>query len=46
VRLEYYRLQKISEGSISLRDGKAEPLDGPREVGSGGRHDEEVPLSG
>lgn len=45
VRLEYYRLQKISEGSISLRDGKAEPLDGPREVGSGVRHDDDVPLS-
>lgn len=45
VRLEYYRLQKISEGSISLRDGKAEPLDGPREVGSGAHHDEDVPLS-
>ncbi len=45
IRLEYYRLQKISEGSISLREGKAEPLDGPREVGSGARHDEDVPLS-
>lgn len=45
VRLEYYRLQKISEGSISLRDGKAEPLDGPREVGSGASHDEDVLLS-
>jgi len=45
VRLEYYRLQKISEGSISLRDGKAEPLNGPREVGSGASHDEDVPLS-
>ncbi|AAZ98638.1 DEAD/DEAH box helicase [Thiobacillus denitrificans ATCC 25259] len=45
VRLEYYRLQKISEGSISLRDGKAELLDGPGEVGSGARHDEDVPLS-
>jgi type I restriction enzyme R subunit len=45
IRLEYYRLQKISEGSISLREGKAEPLDGPREVGSGVRHEEEVPLS-
>lgn len=45
IRLEYYRLQKISEGSISLREGKAEPLDGPREVGSGAGHDEEVPLS-
>ena len=32
VRLEYYRLQKISEGSISLREGKAAPLDGPTEV--------------
>ena len=45
IRLEYYRLQKISEGSISLREGKADPLDGPREVGSGARHDEDVPLS-
>lgn len=45
VRLEYYRLQKISEGSISLGDGKAQSLDGPGEVGSGARHDEEVPLS-
>jgi len=35
VRLEYYRLQKISEGSISLREGDARPLDGPAEVGSG-----------
>lgn len=45
VRLEYYRLQKISEGSISLREGKAEPLDGPKEVGSGKLRDEDVPLS-
>jgi type I restriction enzyme R subunit len=35
VRLEYYRLQKISEGSISLNTGYARPLDGPSEVGSG-----------
>jgi type I restriction enzyme R subunit len=35
VRLEYYRLQKISEGSISLRDGQGQKLDGPTEVGSG-----------
>jgi hypothetical protein len=35
VRLEYYRLQKISEGSISLREGRATRLDGPSEVGSG-----------
>lgn len=45
VRLEYYRLQKISEGSISLKDGAAQPLDGPKEVGSGLVRSEAVPLS-
>src|SRR5712691_6253320 len=35
VRLDYYRLQKISEGSISLQNGEARRLDGPTEVGSG-----------
>jgi len=45
VRLEYYRLQKISEGSISLHEGEARPLDGPKEVGSGLVRDEAVPLS-
>ena len=45
VRLEYYRLQKISEGSISLNEGYARPLDGPVEVGSGMVRDEPVALS-
>jgi len=45
VRLEYYRLQKISEGSISLRAGAARLLDGPTEVGSGLIRDRAVPLS-
>jgi type I restriction enzyme R subunit len=45
VRLEYYRLQKISEGSISLHEGKARALDGPAEVGSGEVREEDVPLS-
>jgi type I restriction enzyme R subunit len=45
VRLEYYRLQKISEGSISLRDGDARLLDGPSEVGSGLARPQPVPLS-
>ena len=45
VRLEYYRLQKISEGSIDLKEGYAHPLDGPREVGTGAVHDSSVPLS-
>ena len=45
VRLEYYRLQKISEGSVSLAEGDAHVLDGPTEVGSGAVHEESVPLS-
>jgi type I restriction enzyme R subunit len=45
VRLEYYRLQKISEGSISLKEGLARPLDGPSEVGSGALHEQPVALS-
>jgi type I restriction enzyme R subunit len=45
VRLEYYRLQKISEGSISLNEGTARPLDGPSEVGSGALHEQPVALS-
>ena len=46
VRLEYYRLQKISEGSIALRDGAAaSALDGPREVGSGLAREQPVALS-
>jgi type I restriction enzyme R subunit len=35
IRLEYYRLQKISEGAIGLKEGEAKPLDGPNETGSG-----------
>ncbi len=45
VRLDYYRLQKISEGSISLADGEARKLDGPTEVGSGLVRPQPVPLS-
>ena len=45
VRLEYYRLQKISEGSILLKDGEASRLDGPTEVGSGLVRPQPVPLS-
>ena len=45
MRLEYYRLQKISEGSINLSDGQPNRLDGPSEVGSGVLREEAVPLS-
>jgi type I restriction enzyme R subunit len=45
VELDYYRLQKISEGSINLNEGYAKPLDGPREVGTGMVREEHVSLS-
>jgi type I restriction enzyme, R subunit len=45
VELEYYRLQKISEGSISLDEGDVKPLDGPRELGTGEVRAEYVTLS-
>ncbi len=44
VELKYYRLEKISEGSINLREGEAEYLKGPGDVGTG-QPDEEVRLS-
>ncbi len=44
VQLKYYRLEKISEGQISLKEGAAPPLRGPTEVGTG-EADEEVLLS-
>lgn len=45
VALRFYRLQKISEGSIDLNQGEAEPLKGPTEVGTRRADDKEVPLS-
>ena len=45
VTLAYYRLQKISEGSIDLTQGQAIALKGPSDVGTGQPGDEEVPLS-
>ncbi|HAM19107.1 MAG TPA: type I restriction endonuclease subunit R, partial [Alteromonas macleodii] len=45
VELEYYRLQKISEGQIDLKSGEAGPLKGPTDVGTGRGGDEEVRLS-
>ncbi len=45
IQLEYYRLQKISEGSIDLKQGYSQPLDGPKAVGSGLVRESEVKLS-
>jgi type I restriction enzyme R subunit len=44
VELQYYRLQKISEGRIDLRTGDGQPLKGPGDVGTG-QKDDEVRLS-
>lgn len=45
VELEYYRLQKISEGSIDLGRGRGNPLKGPGDVGTGRADDDEILLS-
>jgi type I restriction enzyme R subunit len=45
VKLDYYRLQKISEGSISLAEGTAQKLDGPLSIGSKVPREDEVRLS-
>ena len=45
IRLEYYRLQKISEGSIDLNQGYAQPLNGPTAVGTGVVREMPVTLS-
>jgi len=44
VELQYYRLQKISEGQIDLNEGEGKPLKGPGDVGTG-QEDERVRLS-
>lgn len=44
VELQYYRLEKISEGAIDLKVGEPEALYGPTEVGTS-QEDEEVQLS-
>ncbi len=45
VALKFYRLQKISEGSIPLEAGKPEPVSGPTSVGTGVAHPEDIELS-
>lgn len=45
VALKYYRLQKISDGSISLEADKQEPVPGPIAVGSGVARGEQIELS-
>ncbi len=45
VELQYYRLQKISEGQIDLKGGDIKSLKGPSDVGTGTAEDEEIKLS-
>ncbi len=44
VELQYYRLQKISEGQIDLNTGGAKPLKGLNDVGTG-QEDQSIRLS-
>ncbi|MCA6111882.1 type I restriction endonuclease subunit R [Bradyrhizobium cenepequi] len=45
VALRFFRLQQMTEGSIDLGYGEAEPLKGPTDVGTGGFSEEGVALS-
>jgi len=45
VALKYYRLQLISEGSISLSKGKQQPIDGMTEIGTSKSESPEEELS-
>lgn len=45
VTLQYYRLQKISEGSIELKVGGRAAIPGPTEVGTGAELEPKIQLS-
>ncbi|MGI9250583.1 MAG: type I restriction endonuclease subunit R [Pseudohongiellaceae bacterium] len=45
VSMKYYRLEKISEGSIQLETGKVVPVSGPTDVGTGTGRKDEIELS-
>ena len=45
VALRFFRLQQITEGSINLSDGEADPLKGPTDIGTAQVKDEDVTLS-
>lgn len=45
VGLQYYRLQRVHSGEITLRDGDPEGVKSPTEVGTGKPKEEKVPLS-
>ena len=45
VALRFFRLQQMSEGSINLSEGDADPLKGPTDVGTARTKDEKEALS-
>ena len=45
VGLQYYRLQRIYSGEITLREGDPEGVKSPTDVGTGKAKDEKTPLS-
>ena len=45
VGLQYYRLQRIHSGEITLREGEPEGVKSPTDVGTGKAKEEKVPLS-
>ena len=45
VALRFFRLQQMTEGSIDLSDGEADPLKGPTDVGTAHVNDDDVALS-
>lgn len=45
ISLKYYRLQKISEGSIDLEKGESGEISGPTEVGTGVKLGDKIELS-
>ena len=45
VALRFYRLQQMTEGSIDLSDGEADPLKGPTDVGTARAAEDEIALS-
>jgi type I restriction enzyme R subunit len=45
VALQYYRLERVFSGAISLKDGEVQQVKSPSEVGTGILKDQKAPLS-
>ena len=45
VALQYYRLERLYSGAIEVKEGEAQYVKSPTEVGAGKAKDEQVPLS-